>query len=88
VYLLVEDKSLTLKLVASPSTEFVIDLKLNHREPHQDHQITVPERCDYCDCPNFKIWGTRIQGRISLEARCCKCGKIVNTIVCERQIAE
>jgi hypothetical protein len=70
----------------SPTTEFVITLKLNNGEPHPDHQITVPERCKYCDYHNFKIWGTRIQDKISLEVRCSKCGKIVNMIVCDRQV--
>jgi hypothetical protein len=75
-------------LIISSTKEFVITLKLNNGEQHPDFEIMVPEKCKYCDYHNFKIWGTSIQDKISLDVRCSKCGKIVDSIECDRQVNE
>jgi hypothetical protein len=39
-------------------------------------EIELPENCG-CGSKNMKIWGTKIDGRVGLEVRCMRCGKIL-----------
>ena len=36
----------------------------------------LPGRCD-CGSENLNIWGTRIEGRVRIDVRCMRCGKIL-----------
>ena len=38
--------------------------------------IAVPLRCSSCGFGNFNIWGTVVGGRLRVEVRCMRCGKV------------
>ena len=39
-------------------------------------RIELPEKCG-CGSENLKVWGTRINGRVKVDVRCMRCGKIL-----------
>ena len=52
------------------------------KPPHTNtpHALEIPPECEECGLLNFKIWGTRIRGRLKIEVRCIRCGSIQNII--------
>jgi len=51
---------------------------LKKSEPQIDNELKVglPEKC-VCGSENLKIWGTRLNGRVKVELRCIRCGKVL-----------
>jgi len=43
-------------------------------------RLELPESCDGCGLSNFKIWGTRMNGRLVVEVRCMRCGKPLSKV--------
>lgn len=43
-------------------------------------ELEIPESCYWCGLSNFKIWGTRINGRLVVEVRCMRCGKPLSKV--------
>lgn len=39
-------------------------------------RIEFPEKCG-CGSENLNVWGTRIKGRVKVDVRCMRCGKIL-----------
>lgn len=39
-------------------------------------RLELPEKCG-CGSENLKVWGTRINGRVKVDVRCMRCGKIL-----------
>lgn len=37
--------------------------------------LPLPSECPDCGFENLNIFGTRINGKVSVEIRCMKCGK-------------
>lgn len=38
--------------------------------------LELPEKCG-CGSENLSVWGTRIEGRVKVDVRCMRCGKIL-----------
>ena len=43
-------------------------------------ELEIPESCDGCGFSNFKIWGTRMNGRLVVTVRCMRCGKPLSKV--------
>jgi len=37
-------------------------------------ELNIPEACE-CGCHNFKVYALRIDGNMTVEIRCLRCGK-------------
>lgn len=37
--------------------------------------LPLPSKCPECGFENIYVWGTRINGVVKIEVRCCRCGK-------------
>ena len=43
-------------------------------------ELELPESCDGCGLSNYKIWGTRMNGRLVVTVRCMRCGKPLSKV--------
>jgi hypothetical protein len=37
--------------------------------------IEIPRECPECGFGNFNVWGTKMNGMISIVVKCMRCGK-------------
>jgi len=37
--------------------------------------IAIPRECPECGFGNFNVWGTKMNGMISIVVKCMRCGK-------------
>ena len=37
--------------------------------------IEIPRECPECGFSNFNVWGTKMNGMISIVVKCMRCGK-------------
>jgi len=37
--------------------------------------IDIPRECHECGFGNFNVWGTKMNGMISIVVKCMRCGK-------------
>ena len=47
-------------------------------EPQIENELTfeLPEKCG-CGFDNLKMFGNRLNGRVTVDVRCMRCGKIL-----------
>ena len=42
--------------------------------------LSLKEICDKCSSTNINIWGTAMNGKLSIQTRCMRCGTILSDI--------
>jgi len=54
-------------------------LRIEMEDKNCGLEIELPEKCE-CGFPNLHIWGTRTNGRLRIEVRCIRCGKLLSKL--------